>query len=108
MYGYSAGQPWQSLYTQYYILYCVIMQAVPMSKQVNRVNIEPEILYGNWSSYWKYNFFVNPFTSCKTDIIICVTIHYNAGHTYTMQELVKEVTLINHSNNGFAILHGIN
>ena len=23
-----------------------------------------------------------------------VTIHYNAGHTYTMQELVKEVTLI--------------
>ena len=24
-------------------------------------------------------------------------------HTYTMQELVKEVTLINHSNNGFAI-----
>ena len=50
----------------------------------------------------KYNVFVNPFTSCKTDIIIC----YNAGHTYTMQELVKEV--INHSNNGFAILHGIN
>ena len=43
-----------------------------MSKQVNRVNIEPEILHGNWSSYWKYNeFFVNPFTSCKTDIIIC-------------------------------------
>ena len=39
-----------------------------MSKQVNRVNIEPEILHGNWSSYWKYNevyFFVNPFTSCK-------------------------------------------
>ena len=27
------------------------MQAVPMSKQVNRVNIEPEILHGNWSSY---------------------------------------------------------
>ena len=31
------------------------MQAVPMSKQVNRVNIEPEILHGNWSSYYKYN-----------------------------------------------------
>ena len=25
-----------------------------------------------------------------------------------MQELVKEVTLKNHSNNGFAVLHGIN
>ena len=37
-----------------------------------------------------------------------VTIHYNAGHTYTMQELVKEVAVINHGNNGFAILHGIN
>ena len=34
-----------------------------------------------------------------------LTIHYNADHTYTMQELVKEVTLKNHSNNGFAILH---
>ena len=29
----------------------IIMQAVPMSKQVNRVNIEPESLHGNWSSY---------------------------------------------------------
>ena len=75
-----------------------------MSKQVNRVNIEPELFHGNWSSYGKYYFFVNPFTSCKTDI----KIHYNAGHTYTMQELVKEVTVISHSNNGFAILHGIN
>ena len=26
------------------------------------------------------------------------SFHYNAGHTYTMQELVKEVTLKNHSN----------
>ena len=26
-----------------------------------------------------------------------VTIHYNAGHTYIMQELVKEVTLINNA-----------
>ena len=25
-----------------------------MSKQVNHVNIEPEILHGNWSSYCKY------------------------------------------------------
>ena len=32
--------------------YCVIMQTVPMSKQVNCVNIEPEILHGNWSSYY--------------------------------------------------------
>ena len=39
-------------------------------------------------------FVVKPFTSCKTDIIIS---HYNAGHTYTMQELVKEVTLKNHN-----------
>ena len=29
----------------------IIMQTVPMSKQVNCVNIEPEILHGNWSSY---------------------------------------------------------
>ena len=44
-----------------------------MSKQENRVNIEPEILHGNWSStgsITEYNFFVNPFTSCKTDSII--------------------------------------
>ena len=26
-----------------------------MSKQENRVNIEPEILHENWSFYWKYN-----------------------------------------------------
>ena len=45
-----------------------------MSKQVNHVNIEPEILHGNWSSYWKYNSFVNPFTSCKTDIIIYIIL----------------------------------
>ena len=52
----------------------------------------------------EYNLFVNPSTSCKTDIIIS----NNTGHTYTMQEMVKEVTLIDHRNNGFAILHGIN
>ena len=55
------------------LLYCVIMQAVPMSKQVNRVNIEPEICMETGlptESILKYNFVVNPFTSCKTDIII--------------------------------------
>ena len=55
-------------------------------------------------SITKYNFFVNPFTSCKTDIIIS---NYNAVYLYTMQELVKEVTLINHMINGFALLYGI-
>ena len=76
-----------------------------MSKQVNRVNIEPEIWHGNWSSYWKYN---EVYFSLLTLLIIVkltisfVTIHYNAGHTYTMQELVKEVTVINHSNKNFA------
>ena len=60
-----------------------------MSKQVNRVKIEPETSHGNWSSYWKCNSFVNPST-CKTGDIIS---HSNADHTYTMQELVKEVTL---------------
>ena len=54
-------------------------------------------------SIMKYDCFVNLlFTSCK----LTLSIHYNAGHTYTMQELVKEVTLIKHSINGFAILHG--
>ena len=41
-----------------------------MSKQVNRVNIEPETGLPT-GSIMKYNFVVNPFTSCKTDIIIC-------------------------------------
>ena len=48
-----------------------IMQAVSMSKQVNRVNIEPEICMETGlptRSMTKYNFLVNPF---KTDIIIC-------------------------------------
>ena len=58
----------------------------------------------------KYNSFVNPFISCKTDIIIsnntatmyytCMYIHYNAVAGY------EEVTLKNHGNNGLAILHG--
>ena len=44
-----------------------------MSKQENHVNIEPEILHETGlpiGSIMKYNFSVNPFTSCKTDIII--------------------------------------
>ena len=69
-----------------------------MSKQVNHVNIEPEILHGNWSSYWKYNEFL------VTLLLLVKLTLYNADHTYTMQELVKEVTLKSHSNNGFAIL----
>ena len=76
-----------------------------MSKQVNSVNIEPEICMETGlptGSIMKYNFFVNPFTSCKLTLSF-VTIHYHAGHTYAMQELVKEVTLINHSNNGFCM-----
>ena len=47
----------------------------------------------------KYNFFVLLLVKLTLSF---VTLHYNAGHTY--MELVKEVTLINHSNNGFAIL----
>ena len=54
-------------------------------------------------SITKSSFFVNPLLLVKLTISF-VTIHYNAGHTYKMQELVKEVTLINHSNNGFAIM----
>ena len=53
----------------------------------------------------KYNSFVNPFISCKTDIIIsnkCYNVLYM--HVYTMQELV--ITLKNHGNNGLEILHG--
>ena len=56
----------------------------------------------------KYNSFVNPFISCKTDIIIS---HYNATmyihvHAYNAGAGYKEVTLKNHGNNGLAILHG--
>ena len=51
-----------------------------MSKQVNCVNIEPEILHGNWSSYWKYN------KVLTLSVLLCIsvlyTIHYNAGHSY--------------------------
>ena len=44
------------------------------------------------------------FETMKDENSSFLTIHYNADHTYTMQELVKEVTLKNHTNNGFAIL----
>ena len=75
------------------------------SKQVNRVNIETEILHGNWSSYWKYK---EVLLTLSLLVKLTLSIHYYAGHTSTMQELVKEVTLKSHSNNGFVILHGIN
>ena len=58
-------------------------------------------------SITKYNFFVNPFTSCKTDIIISNDYIIMQSYLYTMQELIKEVTLINHIYNGFVILYGI-
>ena len=79
-----------------------------MSKQVNRVNIEPELLHGNWSSYWKSNEVYIFLVTLLLLVKLTLSLHYNAGHTYTVQELVKEVTLINHSNNGFTVLHGIN
>ena len=66
-----------------------------MSKQVNRVN-KFGMETGLPTRRRTYNFFVNPST-CKTDSSF-LTIHYNAGHTYRMQEMVKEVTLKNHSN----------
>ena len=56
-----------------------------MSKQVNCANIEPEILHGNWSSYWKYNevyFFLLTLILLVKLALSFVTIHYNAGHTY--------------------------
>ena len=58
-------------------------------------------------SITKYNFFVNPLPLVKLTSSF-LTIHYNAVIS-TMQELVKEVTLINHMNNinGFALLYGI-
>ena len=55
----------------------------------------------------KYNSFVNPFISCKTDIITYIIMLQCIIHAcihYTMQELVIKVK--NHGNNGLAILHG--
>ena len=57
-----------------------------MSKQVNHVNIEPEILHGNWSSYIIF------LLTLLFLVKLTLSFHYNADHTYTMQELVKEVT----------------
>ena len=45
----------------------------------------------------KYNFLLTLLLLVKL-----TSFHYNAGHAYTMQELVKEVTLQNHINNDFA------
>ena len=50
-----------------------------------------------------YNFLLTHLLLVK----LTSSFHYNAGHTYKMQEMVKELTLKNHSNNGLAILHGI-
>ena len=42
-----------------------------MSKQENRVSLKFCMETGlSTGSIMEYNFFVNPFTSCKTDIII--------------------------------------
>ena len=56
-----------------------------MSKRVNRVNIEPEILHGNWFSYWKYT---EVYIISLLTLLLLVkltssflTIHYNVGHT---------------------------
>ena len=50
----------------------------------------------------KYNSFVNPFISCKTDIINDVL--YMHVYTYiTMLELVIKIKLKNHGNNRLAI-----
>ena len=55
----------------------------------------------------KYNSFVNPFISCKTDIIITTTyVLYMHVHTLHAAAGYKEVTLKKHGNNGLAILHG--
>ena len=51
----------------------------------------------------KYNFLLTLLFLVKLTLSF-LTIHYNADHTFTMQELVKEVKLKHHSNNGFAIL----
>ena len=72
---------------------------VPMSKQVPRVNIVPEICMETGlptGRIMKYIAFVNPSTSCKTEVTI-------SNNTYTMQELVKEVTLKNHMDLQFCM-----
>ena len=49
-------------------------------------------------SIMKYNFLLTLLLLVK----LTSSFHYNAGHTYRMQELVKEVTLKNHSNSGLS------
>ena len=80
------------------------MQAMPTSKQVNHVNIEPEFLHENWSSFCKIYLLTLLFLLKLTS-----SFHISRPYLATyiiMQELVKEVTLKNHRNNGLAILHG--
>ena len=54
-------------------------------------------------STMKYNFLLTLLLLVK----MISSFRYNAGHTDRMQEMIKQVTLKNHSNNGLAILHGI-
>ena len=51
----------------------------------------------------KYNSFANPSTF---DIIISNCTFVCRLYLHTIQDLVKEVTLKNHNNNGLGILHG--
>ena len=49
-----------------------------MSKQVNRVNIEPEILHGNWSSLYQSvisSLTLLPLVKLTSSFL---TMHYNA------------------------------
>ena len=74
-----------------------------MSKQVNHVNnnIEPKIymeLLFLMESIAKYNSFVNPFSTCKPDIVYCRPYL----HTLQCKGWLKRS---NNSNNILAILH---
>ena len=53
-----------------------------MSKQVNCVNIEPETLHGNWSSYGKYNEVIFLLTLLLL-VKLTSSFLYNAGLSYT-------------------------
>ena len=67
---------------------CISFRLYHMSKQVNHVKNGLETLHGNWTSSLK-SFFNHLFLVKLTSLI-------HAGH--------KEVTLVNNSNNGLAIL----
>ena len=67
-----------------------------MSKQVNRVNIEPEILHGNWSSYWAEFSFAASLMSAQL-LARCITTWpstakpkqiYTGGRTFSLHGLV--------------------